>query len=228
MSPRHFLPAILCLVLLITACGGGGGGSDAGSPTATTASISGSITVGTNTDGLSVELRREGTVIKRAAADSAGRFSFAGVAAGSYEVSPSYSDWRFSPASRAVEIAGSDVALAPFAVEAESAGNTPEELAAQDASLAAEPFPGWGAIGLSADRKFALAEPSPGQDRRQWIISTMITRAKSFYGCGHDSPPCTEWDKPAGSNPTLQPKQSLLAYLWGGTRLLEACGAGGR
>jgi hypothetical protein len=93
----------LSIVEVLAASGGGGA----------IFSISGSITGGGG--GSTVRLTQAGTTIGTAIADASGNYSFAGVANGTYTVTPSKTGFTFSPTSRTVIVNGANVTVPAFA-----------------------------------------------------------------------------------------------------------------
>lgn len=89
----------LLAVLILAACGGGGGGS----PGPATHSISGKVD---GAPGAVVRLSGSETAEKPTQAD--GSYEFAGLADGSYVVTPLLDEHTFSPAEAQVELAGAD------------------------------------------------------------------------------------------------------------------------
>ena len=93
---------VMAVLLVLAGCQGGGGGS---SPS--TGSISGSVTsfaTGAPLAQVSVVLSGAGT--GATATDVNGAFSFTGLAAGSYTVTPSVAQATLSPVSRSVTVSG--------------------------------------------------------------------------------------------------------------------------
>jgi len=98
-----------------TTTGGGGG-------TPTTATISGTITPVPLGAGVTVALG--GAATNTAMTDSSGNFSFAGLANGSYTITPSKTSVSFSPANRQYTLTGTNVTTANFTASA-GGGGTP-------------------------------------------------------------------------------------------------------
>lgn len=230
MNARARLIGLLIAVSLAhLSCGGGGssgvsagssGGTGGGTGgTTTKVTVSGVITVGAETPGLKVELRQNGSVVAATTADAVtGQYSIAQVSPGTYDLVPALGVWTFSPASRSVTVASADLAVADFAVASDSIGNTEAEVDVQDASLLAEPYPGFPALAVRRLDKSALAAPAAGPDRLTWLIDTMLASAQAYMCNRTDSPPttpCTTWILEAGSDPSIAPKQTHLAYVWG-------------
>lgn len=91
--------------IAVAACGGGGGygsGSPGGSP-AGGYNISGMVSGGaTNNSGVTIKLSGSATQTMTTAAG--GSYSFAGLANGSYTVTPTLSGYTFTPASSTVSV----------------------------------------------------------------------------------------------------------------------------
>ena len=97
-SPRALL---VVLVLAAAGCGGGGGGG-----AAPTNAISGTIS-GPVVAGIAVSLGGDAT--STTATDSAGNYTFTGLASGNYTVTPTAQGYTFSPLARAVVVAGASL-----------------------------------------------------------------------------------------------------------------------
>ncbi|HEY5580364.1 MAG TPA: carboxypeptidase regulatory-like domain-containing protein [Rhodoferax sp.] len=95
----RFLMAIFFSIAL-AACGGGGGSSTP----AATYSISGTVTGAAN-----VTLALSGASTATATTDASGNYSFAGLANGSYTVTPTKTGFAFNPTSTAVSVSGANV-----------------------------------------------------------------------------------------------------------------------
>ena len=110
MKTIKFLLAIL-VSIAIAACGGGGGSSTP----APTYSISGTVTLSTAAlSGVTITLSGASitTTTKTTAAD--GTYSFAGLAPGSYTVTPTLTGKAFTPASAAVSVSNANVSNTNF------------------------------------------------------------------------------------------------------------------
>ena len=115
----------LSSVLLQTGCGGALGASPSAPPSPTPGpppppppasfSISGTISAGT---GASVTL--SGTASSSTTADSSGNYSFTGLAAGSYTVTPTEAGFSISPASQSVAITNANMSGVDFSATAPS------------------------------------------------------------------------------------------------------------
>ena len=102
----------LSLGALLAACGGGGGGGGGGGvqPPPATYSITGDV-LSAITDGPVPDVRvsLSGATTATTTTDASGRYTFSGLANGSYTVSVSLANAAFSPESRAVTVSGSNV-----------------------------------------------------------------------------------------------------------------------
>jgi hypothetical protein len=102
---------VASLLLLSASCGGGGGGN--APPPPTTYAISGTVT-----GAPAVELTLSGTGSATTTTDAGGRYSFSGLANGTYVVTPSKDGFTFAPANRSVTVSGADVGGQDFAAAA--------------------------------------------------------------------------------------------------------------
>jgi len=100
------------LFLLVSmACSGGGGDGDTTNPT--TYSITGQIT--SNSTGLAgVTVLLSGASTAETTTDSGGNYSFTGHSNGNYTVTPSLSEYTFSPVSTDITVAGANQANIDF------------------------------------------------------------------------------------------------------------------
>ena len=95
--------------LLVVACGGGGGGTK-------TYSLSGTVTLnGSGHPGVTVDL--DGDATDSTTTDANGEYSFSGLKNGSYTVTPSLANQTLTPGSRNLDVSGSSVAGADFALD---------------------------------------------------------------------------------------------------------------
>jgi hypothetical protein len=98
--------------IALAACGGGGGSSTP----AATYSISGTMTGAAN-----VTLALSGASTATATTDASGNYSFAGLANGSYTVTPTKTGFAFNPTSTAVSVSGANVTGKNFVATASAA-----------------------------------------------------------------------------------------------------------
>ncbi len=96
----------------LVACGGGGSSSPSSpssspQPTTSTGSVSGTTIVG-------AILTLSGATTSSKVADSAGNYSFTGLANGNYTVTPTLVGYSFTPASLAVTVNGANVSSISF------------------------------------------------------------------------------------------------------------------
>lgn len=126
---------ILCIALVLTACGGGGsGGSESSTTVATPAtpppqpsstySIAGAVTAATGGALPGVQLVLAGATANTTISDASGAFSFAGLPSGSYLLTPSASGQTFSPAAATVNVQGLSLSGINFAQIAKSYPST--------------------------------------------------------------------------------------------------------
>jgi len=109
------------VVVLSAGCGGGGGGGGSTTtPTATTFSISGSVSGEVN-QGVTITL--SGISSAKTTTDASGKFSFSGLANGVYTVTPSISGYTFNPPNEQVNIAGSNISTVDFTSAASATGS---------------------------------------------------------------------------------------------------------
>jgi hypothetical protein len=80
--------------------------------------VSGAITPSTLGSDATVILSQNGTTVSTAIAASNGNYSFAGVASGTYTVTPSKAGIAFSPVSRSVTVSGTNATVAAFTATA--------------------------------------------------------------------------------------------------------------
>jgi Bacterial Ig domain/Lysyl oxidase len=80
----------------------------------TTFTISGSITPAASGAGSTVALIQNGTAIASSTADAGGNYSFGGLANGSYTITPTKTNFTFSPVSQSVTVSGANATLASF------------------------------------------------------------------------------------------------------------------
>lgn len=106
--------AALVVCLVVSGCGGGGT-TDGGTPPATTYTISGTVS-GAAAAGVTVAL--SGSSTASTTTDPAGVFSFAGLANGSYTVTPTRVGFTFTPSSSSVTVSGANVAGRNFTATA--------------------------------------------------------------------------------------------------------------
>jgi Carboxypeptidase regulatory-like domain len=99
---------------VLAACGGGGGGGGEAPPPATY-TISGAVS-GNAGAGVTINLSGAGTATTTTAAD--GSYSFAGLANGSYTVTPALAGNAFNPSSSAVNVSGANVTGRNFVASA--------------------------------------------------------------------------------------------------------------
>jgi len=83
-------------------------------------SISGTVSPAASGSGTTLTL--SGGASSTTTADSSGNFAFAGLANGTYTVTPSKSGFTFTPTSRLVTISGADVAAVNFTIQAAPTG----------------------------------------------------------------------------------------------------------
>ena len=122
---------ILCLFVLLSACGGGGGGDSPpvtntppSTPPATTSSISGAVTAPNGAALSGVQLALSGAATSSTVANASGAYSFTGIANGNYVVTPSAAGAAFSPSSAAVTVQGQSVSAVNFARTPQSYAST--------------------------------------------------------------------------------------------------------
>ena len=123
---------ILCIALVLTACGGGG--SDSSTTVATPAtpspqpsstySIAGAVTAATGGALPGVQLVLSGPAGNSTISDASGAFGFAGLSSGNYLVTPSASGQTFTPASATVNVQGLSISGVNFAQVAKSYPST--------------------------------------------------------------------------------------------------------
>ena len=104
--------AFFSITAIISSCGGGGGSSSSGGGggTASTYSISGTVTENnTGLSGVTATLTQGGATAATATTDSSGNYTFSSLANGSYVVTPSKSSYIFSPTSITVTVNGANV-----------------------------------------------------------------------------------------------------------------------
>ena len=89
-----------------------------------TYSISGSITPAASGTGTTVTLTLGASTIASATADVSGNYSFTGVVAGSYTVTPTKTGFTFSPISAPANVSNANVTVATFTATANSATQT--------------------------------------------------------------------------------------------------------
>ncbi len=89
-----------------------------------TYSISGSITPAASGTGTTVTLTLGASTIATATADVSGNYSFTGVVAGSYTVTPTKTGFTFSPISAPATVSNANVTVATFTATANSATQT--------------------------------------------------------------------------------------------------------
>jgi len=89
-----------------------------------TYSISGSITPAASGTGTTVTLTLGASTIATATADVSGNYSFTGVVAGSYTVTPTKTGFTFSPISAPANVSNANVTVATFTATANSATQT--------------------------------------------------------------------------------------------------------
>ena len=99
---------VISLFALVTGCGGGGGGGAA----APTYSISGTVS-GDTLAGVTINLTGAATASTTTAAD--GKFSFTGLANGTYQVTAVKASYRFNPLSLVIVVSGANVTNTDFA-----------------------------------------------------------------------------------------------------------------
>jgi outer membrane protein assembly factor BamB len=87
-------------------------------PAVSTYTVSGTISPAALASGATVTLGQSGTTIATATVDASGNYSFAGVANGTYTVTPGKSGYTFSPASQSVTVNGSAVTVPAFTAAA--------------------------------------------------------------------------------------------------------------
>ena len=80
----------------------------------TTFTISGSITPPASGAGSTVALTQNGTALASSTADANGNYSFAGLANGSYTVTPTKTGFTFSPVSQTITVSGANATLTSF------------------------------------------------------------------------------------------------------------------
>ena len=100
-----------CIALVSCSSGGGGGGGGGGPAQPVTHSICGQVS-GAAHAGVAVTL--QGARSAGTTTDTSGAYCFAGLADGSYQVTPALSGFTFVPASLAINVSGRDVAGASF------------------------------------------------------------------------------------------------------------------
>lgn len=84
------------------------------SSVSSTFTINGSITPAPTGQGPTVTLSANGTTVATTTVNTSGSYSFAGVANGTYTVTPSQTGFAFSPASQNVTVNGANATLPPF------------------------------------------------------------------------------------------------------------------
>lgn len=126
---------ILCIALVLTACGGGSGSGSDSSTTVTTPatpspqpsstySIAGAVTAATGGALPGVQLVLSGPAGNSTISDASGAFGFAGLSSGNYLVTPSASGQTFTPASATVNVQGLSISGVNFAQVAKSYPST--------------------------------------------------------------------------------------------------------
>lgn len=225
------LPTILTLVA-VAACGDAG----TGAARPKTHAISGVIA---SAPGATVTV--SGSVEKTATTDANGAFTVAGLAPGSYMVTPTQPGFRFDPVEIPITIAEADVGNLAFRRIQPEEGISAEEMRAVDAlpdtwgnpseivlpngrkldEFAKEqgitvdaPFSA-SLDGPAANRAASAADGGP-QLRKNRIITRMVLQARD-YACGRNSTPCNKWDYVAdAADPNRKPAQRGLTYVYGG------------
>jgi len=115
---KLFVEIMAFLFIVMAGCSGGGGGSSDGHNTEPeTFSITGQI-VSNNTGLSGVTVSLSGANTAQTTTDSNGQYSFTGLANGNYTVTPSLSDYVFSPSGKVVTINGTDKAGIDFTATA--------------------------------------------------------------------------------------------------------------
>jgi len=120
------LPALL-LACAVFSTGCGGGGSTASSTTTTTSAGSSTYTLSGTVSGSiasGVTLTLAGTRAATATTGSAGTYTFTGLAAGAYTVTPTLSGYTFSPSSSAITISNANASGVDFISTASSTTST--------------------------------------------------------------------------------------------------------
>jgi hypothetical protein len=88
--------------------------------------VSGSVTPATLGAGASVRLSQSATTVATTTVTTSGTYSFAGVANGSYTVTPSKTGVTFSPTSRGVTVNGASATVAAFSATGPGSSNRPD------------------------------------------------------------------------------------------------------
>ncbi len=109
--------AFFSITAIILSCGGGGGGSSSGGGggTATTYSISGTVTENnTGLSGVTATLTQGSSTTGTTTTDGSGNYTFSNLADGTYVVTPSKTSYIFSPTSITVAVNGANVTAQNF------------------------------------------------------------------------------------------------------------------
>jgi hypothetical protein len=115
MATRGIALAVIAAGLVLSGCGGGSSAADGGTPPATTYTISGTLS-GAAVAGVTVTL--SGATSATTTTGSTGAYSFAGLANGTYTVTPSLAGHTFAPTSAVVAVSGASFPGQNFTVTA--------------------------------------------------------------------------------------------------------------
>ena len=102
ISAKIMLCFLAMMFLVVVGCGGGGGGGSSSSTYNITGTVSGATSAG-------VTVNLTGAATASTTTDADGKFSFTGLANGTYTVIPVKTDYIFNPVSSVVVVSGANV-----------------------------------------------------------------------------------------------------------------------